>query len=214
MSSHPWELAWREGRWYEVQPAFPEVVEFAERMKRAGSHNVLDLGCGAGRHSAYLASQGFDVVGCDISLTALRKLVARSKDASPQNLFSVNADMTSLPFEDEIFDAIVSTNVLHHSTVMGIGKTIGEVFRVVKRGAVGFLMTLSEHDYKNRRGKELEDGTYVMTEGDELGIVHHFFSQEELLSCLEKFEVVSVSEKLIPIDSGTRAHFHMTFRKD
>ncbi len=214
MSSHPWELAWREGRWYEVQPAFPEVVEFAEHMKRADSHNVLDLGCGAGRHSVYLASQGFNVVGCDISLTALRKLVARSRDASLQNLLSVNSDMASLPFEDEIFDAIISTNVLHHSTTMGIGKTIAEVFRVVKGGALGFLMTLSEHDYKNGRGKKLEDGTFVMTEGDELGIVHHFFSREELLSRFERFEVVSVSEELIPIDNGTRAHFHLTFKKD
>ena len=207
-------MAWKEGRWYEVQPAFPEVVEFANHMKRAGSRDVLDLGCGAGRHSVYLANQGFTVVGSDISPTAVRKLVARSKNPSFQNLLPVNADMTSLPFEDEIFDALVSTNVLHHTTTAGIGKTVAEVFRVMKSGAIGFITTLSEHDYKNGLGKELEHGTYVMTEGDELGIVHHFFTREELLASFERFEIVSVSEQLIPIENGTRAHFHLKFRKD
>ncbi len=182
-------------------------------MKRAGSHDVLDLGCGAGRHSVYLASQGFNVIGCDISTTALRKLASRSRDTSLQNLFSVNADMASLPFKDDTFDAIVSTNVLHHSTVMGIRKTIAEVFRVVKRGAVGFLMTLSQRDYKNGRGKKLEDDTYVMTEGDEEGIIHHFFSKNELVASFGMFEILSVSEELIPLENRTRGHFHLTFRK-
>ena len=214
MTSHPLELAWKEGRWYEVQAAFPEVVEFADHMKRAGSRDVLDLGCGAGRHSVYLANQGFNVVGSDISSTAIGKLVSRSKNGSLQNLLSVNADMISLPFEDEIFDALVSINVLHHNTAAGIGKTVTEIFRVMKKGAIGFLTTLSEHDYKNGLGKELEHGTYVMTEGDEVGIVHHFFTREELLASFERFEIVSVSEQLIPIEKGSRAHFHLKFRKD
>ncbi len=213
MSSHAWELAWKEGRWYEVQPAFPEVVEFAEHLKQAGSRDVLDFGCGAGRHSLFLAKQGFNVVGFDISQTALRKLVTRSKNESLENLLVVNNEMTRLPLANESFDAVVSTNVLHHAVMAEIRRAITEVYRVLKHGAVGFLMTLSDHDYKNGTGKCIEPGTYVMTDGDEAGIIHHFFSEKELLACFGIFEDLSVSEELIPLENGSRGHFHLTFRK-
>jgi len=38
---------------------------------------VLDIGCGAGRHSLYLQAQGFDVVGIDISPLAIEVCRAR-----------------------------------------------------------------------------------------------------------------------------------------
>lgn len=212
-SFHPWELAWKEGRWYEVSPAFRPVIEFSDHLKRVGGRTVLDLGCGAGRHSIYLAKQGFHVVGFDISLFALRKLRTRLRAESVENVKIVNSEMSKLPFADGVFDAVVSTNVLHHTLVAGIEQAVEEVRRVMNTGAEGFLMTLSEHDYKNGTGRLLEPGTYVLTEGDEQGIVHHFFSEEELLSHFGKFGIISVQEELIPSEKGPRGHFHLRFRK-
>lgn len=210
---HPWELAWKEGRWYEVSPAFPAVIEFADYLKQVGSRKVLDLGCGAGRHSIYLGRQGFHVVGFDVSLSALRKLTARLKSESMKNVDIVNTEMSKLPFADETFDALVSTNVLHHTMAAGIKQTVEELHRVMSNGAEGFLMTLSEHDYKNGSGQLLEPGTYVMAEGDEQGITHHFFTRQELLSQFDKFRIISLEEELIPFEKGTRGHFHLRFRK-
>ena len=212
-SAHPWELAWREGRWYEVSPAFPPVIQFSDYLKQVGSRTVLDLGCGAGRHSVYLARQGFRVVGFEVSISALRKLRIRLKTESVESVEIINGEMSKLPFSDRAFDAVISTNVLHHSLAAGIEQTVEEVYRVMNNGAEGFLMTLSEHDYKNGSGQLLEPGTYVMTEGDEQGIVHHLFSEKELLSHFGKFRIISVQEELIPIEKGVRGHFHLRFRK-
>src|SRR6266581_9182383 len=77
--AHPWELAWREGRWEETSPPLPEVVEFAEDLKREDARTILDIGCGAGRHSILLGRAGFQVVALDISETALKTLEARLK---------------------------------------------------------------------------------------------------------------------------------------
>src|SRR4029077_17536664 len=57
--THPWELAWREQRWAETSPPISVVADFAEDLKREGARTVLDLGCGAGRHSILLGKKGF-----------------------------------------------------------------------------------------------------------------------------------------------------------
>ncbi|MDH5460280.1 MAG: methyltransferase domain-containing protein, partial [Candidatus Bathyarchaeota archaeon] len=50
----------------------PFVVEALPTFKRCNVKSVLDLGCGAGRHCVYLAKNGFDAIGVEISESALR----------------------------------------------------------------------------------------------------------------------------------------------
>jgi len=213
VSSHPWELAWREGRWYEASPAFPAVVEFGKYLEETGAKTVLDFGSGAGRHTIYLAKEGFRVIAFDISLSALKQLNERVKTAKLDNVFLSQNEMSKLPFADGAFDTVVGNNVLHHSTLHGISASIGEVFRVMRMGGVGYFSVLSRNDYKYGSGRPVEPATYVSTEPDEMGIVHHFFSEDELRSCFSKFDILSLDEELIPIEKGYRGHYHLRFRK-
>ncbi|NLB54127.1 MAG: hypothetical protein GX808_14485, partial [Syntrophomonadaceae bacterium] len=65
-----WEYVWdsiyfKEG---EVQKdLLPTVVSAVELFKSSNVKNVLDLGCGTGRHSIFLANSGFAVTATDIS---------------------------------------------------------------------------------------------------------------------------------------------------
>jgi SAM-dependent methyltransferase len=84
-------------------------VERAMRMLRPrGGERVLDLACGAGRHSLELKRQGFEVVGADISPELLE--IAR-RDAEKEGLDAnfVEADLRELDFEAE-FDLVLSLN--------------------------------------------------------------------------------------------------------
>lgn len=57
------------------EPYFREYEEWPEAEKEAMKHvtgRVLDVGCGAGRHSLYLQAQGLDVVGIDNSPLAIK----------------------------------------------------------------------------------------------------------------------------------------------
>src|SRR5215470_6392062 len=67
-----------------------------------GSH-VLDLGCGTGRHSRYMACRGFDVTGLDLSAESLK----RAKLSESSNLRFLRQDMR-LPFRAGPFDHIVN----------------------------------------------------------------------------------------------------------
>jgi ubiquinone/menaquinone biosynthesis C-methylase UbiE len=212
--THPWELAWREERWAEASPPLPVVGDFANDLKREGAKTVLDLGCGAGRHSILLGKAGFQVVALDISETALKTLEGRLKAASIDAVTLVKHEMSELPFIDDYFDGVICTNVLHHGKLVEIKLTTREVHRVMKHRASAFFVALSTADFRRGNGRKLEPNTYVFTEGEEQGIIHHFFPRMELESCFSKFETVSFEERLIPIEGGgNRAHFLVRLRK-
>lgn len=72
---------------------------------------ILDLGCGSGPYSFYLARKGFRTVGVDISKTA----IAMARELTAQLQLScefVEGDFLSAPFEGR-FDLIVDSHFLH-----------------------------------------------------------------------------------------------------
>jgi ubiquinone/menaquinone biosynthesis C-methylase UbiE len=212
--THPWELAWREERWAETSPPLPVVAAFADDLKREGAKRVLDLGCGAGRHSIFLGKAGFQFVARDISETALRILESRLKTDSLSNVTLVKHEMWDLPFVNDYFDGSVCTNVLHHGKLVQIRQATKELHRVMNKGASAFIIALSTADFRKGNGRKLESNTYVFTEGEERGIIHHFFPRKELESCFRRFETVSFEERLIPVEGGgNRAHFLVRLRK-
>ena len=183
-------------------------------MKREAARTILDIGCGAGRHSMLLGKEGFQVMALDISETALKTLDGRLKAASIANVALVKHEMWDLPFIDGYFDGIICTNVLHHGKLVEIKQAIREVQRVMNKGALAFVVALSTADFRKGNGKKLEPNTYVFTKGDERGIVHHFFPRSELVLCLRGTKLISFKERLLPIEGGgNRAHFLVKLSK-
>jgi tellurite methyltransferase len=75
------------------------------------SGKAVDLGCGAGRDSIFLAKSGFDVTAVDISATGIAKL----KEVAAENKVTVNAevkDIREFNFAEE-YDVIISVGCLH-----------------------------------------------------------------------------------------------------
>jgi len=72
-----YEIVERDDGYFDVgNPVlyFAQYSDWPEIEKKAMKHvkgRVLDIGCGAGRHSLYLQEQGFDVVGIDNSPLAI-----------------------------------------------------------------------------------------------------------------------------------------------
>lgn len=77
-----------------------ELIESNVRDRRIKS--VLDLGCGAGRHTRLLEERWW-TVGLDLSMSLLR--VARRE--TKESLY-VRADMRELPFGADTFDLVVN----------------------------------------------------------------------------------------------------------
>lgn len=95
---------------------------------------VLDLGCGGGWTSVFLARHGYDVVGQDIAADMIT--LARENGALngvEERLSFVCADFESLGFDGR-FDAALFFDSLHHADDEALA--IASVYRALKPGGV------------------------------------------------------------------------------
>ena len=94
---------------------------------------IVDVGCGPGFYALELLEQvgpGGRVVGVDASPSMLA--VAARRCADHENASFVEADATSLPFDDGAFDAAVIVQVLEY--VNEVDAALAELHRVLRPG--------------------------------------------------------------------------------
>jgi len=96
--------------WTEKEPPI-ELVELIESGKIKPC-KVIDIGCGEGFYSIYLASKGFDVLGIDISENAVKYAKENAKKAGANVRFK-SMDFNELPEIKEKFDFILGWGILH-----------------------------------------------------------------------------------------------------
>ena len=89
----------------------------------SGADTALDLGCGVGRHAAYLASKGFRTWALDGSETGIAHARALTGQAGLDVTFDVGL-MTGLPYDDAQFDYILSFNVIYHGDKKTVVKAV------------------------------------------------------------------------------------------
>ncbi|KAB8032288.1 methyltransferase domain-containing protein [Fluviispira multicolorata] len=90
------------------------LVQFLEHfpIEKLGK-KLIDLGCGEGRDSLYLANKGFEVIGVDVSASALKRAreIAEEKNISLCFLERDVIYLRNLPFEG--FDTAINMGCLH-----------------------------------------------------------------------------------------------------
>jgi len=121
-------------RWYDEHLAAGFGAAGDATLKQllgAGAGRCLDLCCGTGTHLEALCALGWRVTGVDISVDQLR--IAQERAAGlPVEL--VQGDAAGLPFDDELFDAVVS--MFSHTDVDDFSAVVREAARVLRPEAV------------------------------------------------------------------------------
>jgi ubiquinone/menaquinone biosynthesis C-methylase UbiE len=143
----------RQYIWDDLQP-FTEYIE--------PNTKVLDLGCGTGRLYQIFAKfqDSIDYVGLDQSAGQL----AEAKKDFPNNKY-VQAEMTTLPFEDASFDAIFCIATLHHLPDEETRQqALSEMKRVLKPGARVFMTNWNL--YSDSAQKTVQKGKWEETDGE------------------------------------------------
>ncbi len=88
---------------------------------------ALDAACGTGRHSAYLAALGHEVIGVDTS----PEMLGRAREKVPGGQFN-EADLHDLSLPDDHVDLVVCALALMH--VPDLEPVLAEFVRVLRPG--------------------------------------------------------------------------------
>jgi cyclopropane fatty-acyl-phospholipid synthase-like methyltransferase len=92
-----------------------ELIELPGMLELKPNMRVLDLGCGRGLTSIFLAKEfGVQVFATDLWISASDNF-ARFKEAGLyQRIIPIHADVADLPYADKYFDAIISIDAYHY----------------------------------------------------------------------------------------------------
>ncbi len=122
------------------------VVRFAKRwLNLSGINKVVDMNCGAGRHTALMAELGYDVTGFDLSQNAL-DLARKLLDTRGVSAQLRQGSSLAMPFTDASFDALVAWRSLHVFSREDIPRVIAEMRRVVRPGGKILFSTRSDRN--------------------------------------------------------------------
>jgi len=121
--------------------------DMVTQLELQPGERLLDLGCGAGTISEYIADRtGVKVTGIDYSAPAIAMAATRTADKRDRLTF-FQADMNDMALPPQSFDAVISLDSFYF--VADIADSLGRVLRTVKPGgriAVFFMQDKAEDE--------------------------------------------------------------------
>ena len=113
-------------------------------------YSILEIGCGTGKNTAFLAQIGTRVHALDFSEGMIEK--AKEKVKATNARFSI-ADLTqSWPCEDQAYDLVVCNLVLEH--IQDLSHIFSEAFQVLEQNGTFLINEL--HPFRQYEGRKAE----------------------------------------------------------
>ena len=153
-------------------PKYPheKVVQFCFRNfpkeTRANVH-ALDLGCGGGVHTLFLATEGFQVTACDISENGVRNTLAGLHSRG------LDAPVTVCPMEEIVyppqsFDLVLCIAVLGAAGPAAAKAGLDRLPALCRPGAKGFFLFEANDDFHANGDDPLALHGYTRAEVEDL----------------------------------------------
>lgn len=134
-----WEWRYRRGHlaWETGRPSSELVRIFTER--RLAPMRAIDLGCGTGINALWLAGRGCEVVGVDISSTAISMARARAGATGAQVRFET-VDLLDTSFREGPFDFVFDRGCYHHLRTLDLDGYRRTIERITAPGTLWLII--------------------------------------------------------------------------
>jgi tellurite methyltransferase len=186
-----WQVAEERVQWEEPDRRVRDLVP---ELRRRAVSDVLDLGCGVGRHALYLAEEGFEVVGTDASEAGIARAREVAERSGLAARFQVKGFL-NLSFDDRSFDYVVAWNVIYHGDAAVVSRCLDEVRRVLRPGGIYQSTMLSKRNAAFGKGVEVSTDTFVDdSDSGDKGHPHFYCDARTMLALHEGFEALSLDD--------------------
>ena len=221
-----WEESYRRRENFLFYPN-EEVIRFAARhvRRRVGLdafadvdptvRKILDLGCGVGRHMAFIHEMGLHPWGIDLSAEAVA--VARgwlsARGLAEADSRAVQGDVRHLPWEDDHFDAVLSHAVLDSMPFDFAAQAVGECARVLRADGLFYCDLISGDE--TGRSPDFADEV-VVDKSHERGTIQSYFDPAKIERLLQPHFTLQSSTLVRHIDGASGRHrgrWHVVSRR-
>jgi ubiquinone/menaquinone biosynthesis C-methylase UbiE len=174
--------------WNEIAPKWNRFREkpLAEVTKFLNQYtgNLLDLGCGSGRH--FVKSDKIKIYGTDFS----EEMLALAKRTAEKKLLNIELKQMQneeIPYPENFFDSVICIAVLHCiETAEKRKKLIYEIRRVLKPKGKALIQVWSAN-HRRLKNKEKEVSIpWKIDSQKKVKRYYYIYSKEELKQDLEK----------------------------
>ena len=163
----------------------PDILEFLQK-NNLQSVRILDLGTCSGTQAIALARLGYDVIGTDISDTALERAHKLKNQEPCLAVQFFHDDITSSKLPDDYFDVILDRGCFHSICCFAGVEYSRNIVRILKPTGVVLLKTMSV--------KEARFVDYNQIGNQKIPMPYHFDEIQLRKSLGDFFEIKSISE--------------------
>lgn len=190
-----WDQRWTDESirqdWMTPEPLVVESLPFLHERE---VQTALDIGCGIGRHALFLAGNGIEVVGIDLSTSGL-EMAREAATAAGQVIDYRVGDFTNLPIPDSSFDLALAWNVIYHGDAEVVQQAISEIRRVLKPGGLFLGTMISTRHNRYGDGTEIRPNTFIVDDDDEKAHAHFYCNDRELIELLADFQLFRLQDR-------------------
>jgi len=175
-----WDAAYAAGRYHD-EPPVAFVNDIIAATKDVGVNHGVYIGCGNGRNYVPMTAAGLDLIGLDISATAISQLAERV--LIRRNRLIVG-DLSALP-DSETYPLVIAIQVMQHGTRRETHRFLADALARVALGGLFCIRVnavgtdvLHAHEVIERD----PDGSYSVSykAGPKAGLTVHFWAAREL----------------------------------
>ena len=144
---------------------------------------LLDIGCGNGKN--IIGNKHLNFKGIDFS----EKLVSICKT---KNMDVVEASMTSIPYDDNMFDGFIAVASYHHlDNDNDRMKTLNEMYRILKPGSRGLIVVWAMEQGIKTKFKFTKEDEMVLLKSRSGNIYeryYHIYKKHDLVNEIQRLE--------------------------
>ena len=189
----------------EVGEEILSLVSIIKEKLKGG--RILDLGCGEGRISIFLAQHSFECYGIDYVPLAIKraKQFAKKQGVAGKTHFRTG-NVLNLPYPDDFFDIAIDYSCFAHIRKSEWDLYISELLRVLKMGSFYFLAAFS----KNTPHARMMKHNWLVFRGG----YDHYFTRSEIRSIFsDHFEIMRIGEITRHAPPSPEFRFHEVLMK-
>jgi ubiquinone/menaquinone biosynthesis C-methylase UbiE len=190
-------------KWYSITR---DSDKFVQRWLSQRCHNkrVLDYCCGNGRMSINMAKMGAsEVVGIDISDVSIENAKRHAREeglAKKTNFFVMDAE--NMTFDNESFDLVYESGVLHH---LNLEQAYSEIGRVLKAGGSSICIEALGHNpiiqYYRERTPQLRTDWEIehILKRKDIELAKTYFGKVDIIGFFHLATIAAVPFRKLPV---------------